>query len=207
MADDTACWFRQTPPHAQLPNQFTANIAQVPMLSYLLRLIQYPQANLLQEELTQRVKLMGKIQPGVNWYIRTDQKYLEPRDIPQFQEHNFQNVQRKLAQSRVDDHYRLMFDEIVEEVRIGRMNGPFQAPTSWTHRTLSPVEHPDLQLLPIPHAQPYTAQAFSIQQVGSDGKDKIRRGEDWRRSGHNSSRTMQDQAFHHTPEHFASLAL
>ena len=91
--------------------------------------------------------------------------------------------------------------------RIGRMNGPFAAPASWNHRTISPVEHPDLQLLPIPQEQPYTALAFSIQQVGSDGKDKIRRGEDWRRSGHNSTCTMRDQPFHHTPDHCASLAL
>ena len=87
------------------------------------------------------------------------------------------------------------------------MNGPFEAPASWKHRTISPVEHPDLQLLPIPHEQPYTALEFSIQQVGSDGKDKIRRAEDWRRSGHNSTCTMRDQPSHHTLDHFASLAL
>ena len=49
--------------------------------------------------------------------------------------------------------------------------------------------------------------AFSIKQTGSDGKDKIRRGEDWRRSGHNSTCIMHDQPFHHTPDHFASLVM
>ena len=75
------------------------------------------------------------------------------------------------------------------------------------HQTISPVEHPDLQLLLIPHAQPYTALAFSIQQIGSDGKDKIRRGEDWRRSGRNPTCIMHEQPFHHTPDHFTTLAL
>ena len=87
------------------------------------------------------------------------------------------------------------------------MSGPFQSLSGWTHHTISPPEHPDLQLLPLPHERPYMAFALSIQQVGSDGKDKIRRGEDWRRSGHNSTCIMLDQPFHHTPDHFASLAL
>ena len=168
---------------------------------------QYPQANLLRDELTQGFKLMGALQPGTNWYIRTDQKYLEPRDLPQFQQHNFEYIRQKLAQARIDDPWRLMLDEIVEEVRIGRMNVPFEAPSAWEHRTIAPLEHPHLRLLPLPHREPYTAVAFSIQQVGSDVKDKVRRGEDWRRSGHDSTCIMHDQPFPHTPDHFASLAL
>ena len=62
-------------------------------------------------------------------------------------------------------------------------------------------------LLPLPHPDPYIAMAFSIEQTGSDGNTKIRRGEDWRRSGHNATCTMHDQPFHHTPDHFVSLGL
>ena len=36
-----------------------------------------------------------------------------------------------------------------------------------------------------------------LEQTGSDGKTKIRRGEDWRRSGHNATCIMHDQPFHH----------
>ena len=60
---------------------------------------------------------------------------------------------------------------------------------------------------PLPHDNPRIAMAFSIKQIGSDGNDKVRRGEDWRRSGHNSTCAMHDQPFHHTPDHFASLAM
>ena len=35
---------------------------------------------------------------------------------------------------------------------------------------------------------------------------QIRRGEDWRRSGHNRACQMNDQPYHHTPDHYISLA-
>ena len=63
------------------------------------------------------------------------------------------------------------------------------------------------ETLPPPHDDPFIAVAFSIEQTGSDGNTKIRRGEDWRRSGHNATCTMHDRPFHHTPDHFVSLGL
>lgn len=35
----------------------------------------------------------------------------------------------------------------------------------------------------LPHKHPIIALAFSIHQTGPDGQPKVRRGEDWRRSG------------------------
>ena len=87
------------------------------------------------------------------------------------------------------------------------MNGPFTQPAHWQHQTISPSKYPELQLQPLPRPAPAIAVAFSTQQVGSDGKEKVRRGEDWRRSGHNSTCIMHDQPFHHTPDHFAALAI
>ena len=49
-------------------------------------------------------------------------------------------------------------------------------------------------------------QQGRIEQTGSDGKSKIRRGEDWRRSGHNKACHMTDQPFHLTPDHYTWLA-
>ena len=57
MVDDTTSWFQQTPPHVQLPNKFATKISQVPVFTYLLQLIQHPQASLLQEELPTRSTL------------------------------------------------------------------------------------------------------------------------------------------------------
>ncbi len=48
--------------------------------------------------------------------------------------------------------------------------------------------------------------AKQVQMGRMDGKPKIRRGEDWRRSGHNRSCNMADQPHHHTPDHYLRLA-
>ena len=83
-----------------------------------------------------------------------------------------------------------MLDEILSEVEMGRMNGPYQAPDWWTKPSVAPSKGKRRTLLPIPHSDPYIAMAFSIEQTGSDGNTKIRRGEDWRRSGHNATCTI-----------------
>ena len=133
-------------------------------------------------ELTDGFQLMGDLQPSTKWYIRTDQKYLQPRSPAKF----------------------------VDQVRAGRMNGPFKRPRAWSTPSVAPCGYDmtDMTLQPLPRQDPGIAMAFSIKQIGSEGKDKIRRGEDWRRSGHNFTCTMRDQPFHHTPDHFAaSLAI
>ena len=102
---------------------------------------------------------------------------------------------------------QLMLDEIVQEVKMGRMNGPFTQPTHWQQKAIALSPYPELRLLSLPHPSPAIALPFSIQQVGSDLNEKIRRGEHWRRSGHNSTCIMHNQPYHHTPDHFASLAI
>ena len=207
MEDVTAAWKSQLPQHVHHAYTTAGGTTQVPVFIHLLKQIQYPQANILEQELTQGFRLMGQLQPGTKWYIRTDQKYLQPKSSQQFADHSQQYVHRKLASPRVDDHYyEFMLAEIVQEVKAGRMNGPYRQPPSWTTKTIAPAGY-DLALLHLPHHNPKIAMAFSIKQTGSDGKDKIRRGEDWRRSGHNSTCIMHDQPFHHTPDHFASLVM
>ena len=50
------------------------------------------------------------------------------------------------------------------------------------------------------------AVAFAILQIGSDGSDKVRRGEDWRRSGHNSTIHVTDAPHHHDVEDYIYVA-
>ena len=92
---------------------------------------------------------MGDLQPGTNWYIRTDQKKLYPRSPQDFIDHNHQYTQQKLLKPRVDDHYAFMLEEIVQEVRAGRMNGPFKQPSSLPTPTIAPRGY-DMDLLPLP---------------------------------------------------------
>ena len=205
--ETTEEWLRDLPQHVQKAYTTRKEVTQVPVFTRLLQQISYPQADTLHQELSSGFRLMGQLQPGTNWYIRTDNKYLMPKTPEEFAEHNDIYVRQKLQQARVDDHYELMLKEIVQEVAMGRMNGPFTAPPRWGHQTITPSKYPELRLLPIPHSTPAIALAFSIQQTGSDGKEKIRRGEDWRRSGRNATCIMHDQPYRHTPDHFAALAI
>ena len=87
-----------------------------------------------------------------------------------------------------------MLGEIIQEVRDGR--------AQWKHHTVQHSTCPDQPLTDTPHQSPLVAVA-----VGSDGKDKIRRGDDWRRSEHNSTCILRDQPYRRNPDYFVSLAL
>ena len=99
-----------------------------------------------------------------------------------------QYTHEKLRQDRVDEHWEFMLDEILAEVKLGRMNGPFKAPAWWPRETVCPSKCTTTsgETLPLPRDDPFIAVAFSIEHIektGSDGNTKIRRGEDWPWSG------------------------
>ena len=205
--ETTTSWFEQIPPHCQLAYQQTDMITQIPTLIHILDSIQYPHTQQLQQELSQGFTLLGHLHPGLNWHVRTDSKYTSPTSIETLRQHNRTYIHKKLQSNQVDPHWHLMANEIATEVQQGRMAGPFQAP-AWLQTNTTPLkDYPHTSiLLPLPHPDPIIAMAFSIEQTGSDGKQKIRRGEDWRRSGHNQACHMTDQPYHHTPDHYTWLA-
>ena len=193
--------------HCQHAYRQSSMITQIPALIHILRLIEYPHAEQFNIELSKGFALLGSLHPGLNWHVRTDTKYTTPSSIDELHQYNRTYIHKKLEQNRVDQHWHLMATEIATEVEQGRMAGPFHGP-SWlpTNTTaLTEFQHTS-QLLPLPHPDPIIAMAFSIEQTGSDGKQKIRRGEDWRRSGHNQACHMTDQPYHHTPDHYTWLA-
>ena len=205
--ETTTSWFQQIPPHCQLAYQQTDMITQIPTLIHILDSIQYPHTQQLQQELSQGFTLLGHLHPGLNWHVRTDSKYTCPTSIETLRQHNRTYIHKKLQLNHVDPHWHLMANEIATEVQQGRMAGPFQAP-AWLQTNTTPLKEfsHTSTLLPLPHPDPIIAMAFSIEQTGSDGKQKIRRGEDWRRSGHNQACHMTDQPYHHTPDHYTWLA-
>ena len=206
MQEETTDWFHSLPRHVQSAPTRALSYADTGPDSPSPTL-ELPQTETLYRELSHGFPLMGELTPGVNWHVRQDQKYLDPTPIPEFSTQNRQYIHEKLRQNRVDQHWEYMLDEIIAEVKLGRMNGPFKAPTWWPCETVCPSKRTDTsgETLPLPHDDPFIAMAFSIEQTGSDMNTKIRRGEDWRRSGHNATCTMHDQPFHHTPDHFVSL--
>ena len=172
MEDVTDTWRSQLPPHVhRLHHRGGHHSGSCVYTPAQANTIPPSRPDILEHELTQGFRLMGDLQPGMNWYIRTDQKYLQPKSTQQFTDHNQQYIHRKLTKPRVDDHFEFMLEEIVQEVRAGRMNGPYRQPPSWPTETITPSGY-DLDLLPLPHTNPKVAMAFSIKQTGSDGKDR-----------------------------------
>ena len=84
---------------------------------------------------------------------------------------------------------------------MGRMNDPFTQSAHWQHQTISPSKYPELYLQPIPHPTPAIAVAFSIQQVSSDGKEKIEEV----KIGNGADTTPRASCA--TSDHFAALAI
>ena len=57
-----------------------------------------------------------------------------------------------------------------------------------------------------PCDDPAVALAFSICQANPDGSEKVRRGEDWLISGHNSTIGVKDAPHHHNVDAFVELS-
>ena len=127
--EHTLAWFHTLPPHVQRAYKHKDSVTQIPILIHLLRRLGYPQTEVLYRELSEGFPLMGKLTPGVNWHVRQDRKYLQPTPMDDFKQKNREYIRNKLETNRVDDHWKFMLDEVLAEVKLGRMNGPFEAPT------------------------------------------------------------------------------
>ncbi|CAE7220070.1 unnamed protein product [Symbiodinium microadriaticum] len=125
--EHTLAWFHTLPPHVQRAYKHKDSVTQIPILIHLLRRLGYPQTEVLYRELSEGFPLMGKLTPGVNWHVRQDRKYLQPTPMDDFKQKNREYIRNKLETNRVDDHWKFMLDEVLAEVKLGRMNGPFEA--------------------------------------------------------------------------------
>ena len=132
--------------------------------------------------------MIGHIRPTPGWLPRVDGRYSAPISFEAFRRLNEGHVQERLSRHRVDEEWEVMLREVMQEVREGRMEGPFQAPAAWQKQTVTVPGQPGFDsLLPCPDTHPCIAWAFSVVQEGSDGNRKVRRCEDYRRSFHNDT--------------------
>ena len=171
----------------------------------LLRLLQFPEWQQLAQELSYGFQMMGPLPMGPNWRPRKDQKYANPADKEDFQHVNQAHIRRTCTGHVRLEHWDTMLKEVTDEWDLHRIDGPFRAPPDWPVQTVSPDETKwklyDVQ------GPVYAAKSFAISQIGSDDLAKIRRGEDWLRSGHNSTVEALDQPTHHTVQTFAELGV
>ncbi|CAE7868819.1 PUB3, partial [Symbiodinium sp. KB8] len=81
-----------------------------------------------------------------------------------------------------------LLDELVAETRLGRVIGPCAAPDHWAVPTVALPSVTGMGVLrQPPPSDCFAALSFAICQVDEHGELKLRRGEDWRRSGHNAT--------------------
>ncbi|CAE7200466.1 unnamed protein product [Symbiodinium microadriaticum] len=128
--------------------------------------------------------------------------------IDEFLQKNELYVKDKLRRCRVDPCWEAMAQEIAGDVSKGRMEGPFSSPKSWPKQAvpLTTFSHTS-KLAQGPTAHKPTCFAFAVHQVGSDGKPKVGRAEDWRRSFANATVGAKDSPTYHDIWAYVQLAV
>ena len=206
LRSETALWWTSLPPHVRELYQSEDLALQVPMMEHLNDLLGWQDPELM-HELSMGFPMLGSITPGLGWPKRSDSKYVNPTSTTDFLQHNQHYIENKLKRHRVDDHWKEMLTEIAADVKAQRMTGPYHGPPCWPKKMVGVADFDDLEeLMPgMPEHQP-TSVSFSILQTGSDGRAKVRRGEDWRRSGHNATISVSDGPVNHRPDTFVASA-
>ena len=197
----TAAWWKSLPPHIAMVyyDQEHAQVSQIPLLIQLLDMFQMPGLDELAEDLCQGFQVTGVLHQGAGWLPRADGRYDFPVNPETFRKHNRHYTEAKLRKRQVDPEWQTMLSELKTELQRGRMSGPNQAPSWWPTST---VGIDDMPTIPLPDNDISTSFCFSVKQT-----DKIRRCEDFRRSGHNATVMAHYTPHHHDIKTFTDLAL
>ena len=198
-ADHTHDWWLKLRPHIQQVywNPDTKVITQIPVLLHLLGRFGFPGLPELADDLCNGFAMTGQLHGGSGWAPRTDDKYASPLSMPRFKELNRHYILQRLNHPRIDKHADTMLKELIEELRLGRMGGPFLAPTWWPCNT---AELPDRYNIPLPDDEISASFCFSVEQ-----SDKIRRCEDFKHSFLNSTVCVHDTPHHDDLSVFVEL--
>eukprot|EP00435_Cladocopium_sp_Y103_P059759 s29_g21.t1 len=199
-------WLHTLKPHIRDLYGTTETCLQVVAIQDLTRRLYWGDPHLI-EELSQGFPLLGDLAPGWGWPKRKDDRYSHPLDRAQLLSENMAYIQSKLHKHKCDPHWQTLLNEIAQDVKHHRMEGPFHGPPEWKQATVAASQFAHTQHLlqgPAHHAP--TSMAFSIVQTGADGRDKIRRGEDWRRGHHNQTVKVADAPVNHRPDMFVAVA-
>ncbi|CAE7826193.1 kanC [Symbiodinium sp. CCMP2592] len=207
MEDETRSWYQSLRPHVQKAYRSTTGVCtlQLPALRRICELFGWQDLGIF-DELTHGFRLLGPLAPGLGWKRRNDDRYANPLDIAEFMVKNKQYVVDKLRRCRVDPCWKQMADEIAADVSLGRMEGPFTSPSDWPKSAVPLASHEHTsKLLEGPGEHQPTCFAFAVHQVGSDGRPKVRRAEDWRRSFANATVAAEDSPPYHDVNSYVQL--
>ena len=199
-------WWHDLQPHIQDLYQDKRSCIQVVVIHKLCDMFGWQDPTLL-AELTTGFPLLGQINPGLGWPKREDGRYSQPLQPHQFLALNEDYIHQKLERHRADPHWEELLAEIAQDVSRKRMTGPHHGPSTWPTKMQPAAQYAHCQdLLPGPEHHESTSVAFSILQVGSDGRDKVRRGEDWKRGHQNSTVSVNDTPVQHRPDTLVAAA-
>ena len=205
--DQTEEWMATRPAHVRqtLTTPTKARPTQVPLFLHLLELIGYEDTAGLRSDFEEGFAMLGNIRPGPGWTPRADGRYDSPQHLTEL---NKQYVSTKAKQGRQSPHNAILLEELVEEARLGRVAGPRRAPSTWNLPFVALPDRPGFQtLLDPPKGQRLAAASFAILQKDEQGRLKVRRGEDWRRSSHNAAVHAGDVPTHHVVDDFVRISL
>ena len=199
-SEATLTWWKGLPPHiAQVYyNKELDEISQIPIFLQLLAMVQMPCLDELAQDLCTGFHTIGRVHDGAGWLPRRDQRYDHPISHEAFKDYNKRYTVTKLKQNRVDQHWEPMMTELMAEISKGRMSGPYAEPSWWPTRTR---DLPGMAKQPLPADDICVSFCFSVVQ-----SDKIRRCEDYKRSGHNATVIAHTVPAHHDIHTFSDLA-
>ncbi|CAE7505128.1 PUB3, partial [Symbiodinium sp. CCMP2456] len=147
---------------------------QGPTFLGLLRDLGYPATADLEEDLRLGFDMLGPVRRAPGWKPRADGRYSNPSGLDRLRQENPTYVGAKCSRARAGVHTAALLEELVQEARLGRVTGPCA-----------------------PLGDCFAALSFAICQVDENGDLNLRRGEDWRRSGHNATMSAEDVPTHH----------
>ena len=191
MEEITQQWWHHLKPHVRQVywDPELAQRTQIPVFLHLLKSLGYPAMMDITEDLNCGFSILRELPPGPGWRPRTDNKYSFPIDETAFRTLNNAYIDKKLRAARPDPCWNVLLQEVMQEVALGRMDGPFCGPNSWAQTCVAP---PGLTLQECPDQALTASVSFSVTQT-----DKVRRCEDFRRSHHNDLLLVKDTPNHH----------
>ena len=133
-------------------------------------------------------------------------RYQNPTHLDTFRRTNAEYVRKKLGARRSREFDDQLLQELVAEKRLGRVLGPTRAPDWLEVQATAIPEQLDMDTLEEPPpGQHFLAGSFAVCQTDEVGDLKVRRAEDWRRSGHNATVRVHDVPTHHFIGNFVDL--
>ena len=205
LGQETDEWYRQVPRHvARTLHPHGQPRFEVLAFLSLLAECGYPDVDSLAADFRTGFPLLGELKHTPGWRPRLDDTYANPITMEVFSRLNSEYVQDRLRNSRLDQHWQHMLQEVIHEVQAGKMEGPFVGPAHWPKQTVGVPSH-GMSRIQHPSGDCFVAKAFGVAQTGADGKLKIRRCEDYRRSFHNSTIQVGDRPEHDDIEVYISV--